>query len=122
MAKGNELGDYSLRMTTVTVKPGLSGSVVLESNWEGSATGYGTVIGTAMMVGADRGTFTYYSVVYNDAGERFSGISTGVYESIGVNIWRTDATIRFNDGDNIIAEGTIDLACHTWKGKFYEVV
>ena len=39
MAKGNELGDYTLRLITVTVKPGLSGSVVLEGNWEGIATG-----------------------------------------------------------------------------------
>ena len=122
MAKGNELGDYTLRLITVTVKPGLSGSVVLEGNWEGIATGYGTILSTSLMVGAGSGTYTFYSAVYLDTGERLTGTATGTYDTIGKHIWQTDAILRLSDGDSIATEGTIDLAGRTWKGKFFEIV
>ena len=122
MAKGNELGDYTLRLITVTVKPGLSGSVVLEGNWEGIATGYGTILCTSLWVGGDSGTYTFYSAVYLDTGERLTGTATGSYETIGKHVWKTEAILRLSDGDSVATEGTVDLIGRIWTGKFYEIV
>jgi hypothetical protein len=55
MAKGKSLGEFSLKFTSFTLTPGPAGSVLTSGNYEGSATGLGTVLGTATFVGGKAG-------------------------------------------------------------------
>ncbi len=38
---GKPVGEFSLQMVTLSIKPGPAGSVIDEGNSEGTATGYG---------------------------------------------------------------------------------
>ncbi len=46
MATGKALGEFSLKAITATYSPGPAGGVLSQVNWEGTATGFGTVFGT----------------------------------------------------------------------------
>jgi hypothetical protein len=51
MASGKAIGEFSLKAITGTHSPGPAGSVLNQVNWEGTATGFGAVFGTATYVG-----------------------------------------------------------------------
>jgi hypothetical protein len=59
MAKGKQLGDFSLRFTSLTYAPGPAGSTLIYGNCEGTATGFGTVHGTGTFVGGKSGTMSW---------------------------------------------------------------
>jgi hypothetical protein len=69
MAKGKELGEFSLKSVTITASPGPSGSTMLQGNFEGPGTGIGTVILTATFVGRKSGTFSTCGGAFGDEGE-----------------------------------------------------
>ena len=74
MAKGKQLGEFSLKFTSLTLTPGAAGSIVTQGNCEGTATGFGTVLGTAAFVGGKSGTFSWCSTAHLDNGDQLSGI------------------------------------------------
>src|SRR5271165_5831401 len=98
MAKGRELGDFSHRLTSVTVQPGPAGSTIQQSTWEGGASGYGTIFSTATFVGGKSGTFSFYTAAYLENGDQVSGSANGVYESVGIHVWRTEGVVHVSDG------------------------
>jgi hypothetical protein len=112
-----QVGEYSLKFTSFRYTPGPAGSVIVEGNYEGTATGFEAVMGTATVVGGKSGTLSYCSSVYLDNGDQLLGQGTGTYESIGKNRWRTHGYIHFSDGRTIVEEGEVDLATRSWKGK-----
>ena len=120
MAKGKQVGEFSLKFTSLTLTPGPAGSIVTQGNCEGSATGYGTVLGTGAFVGGKSGTFSACWAAYLDNGEQLSGIGSGTYESSGKHRWRTQHVIQISNGTSIVNEGEIDLATRSWTGKNFE--
>lgn len=52
MAAGKPIGEFSLKTTSLTFTPGPGGSTLVSANFEGTATGLGTVAGTATFVSA----------------------------------------------------------------------
>ena len=122
MAKGKELGEYSLKFTSFTLSPGPAGSIVTQGNCEGTATGFGTTLGTAMFVGGKSGTLSWCGSSFLDNGEQVSGTGPGTYESIGKHRWRTQGFVDISDGRTLVSEGEIDLATRSWNGKIFEKV
>jgi hypothetical protein len=52
MASGKPVGEFSLKASTLTYTPGPAGSVLVQVNFEGPATNFGTVLGTMTAVSA----------------------------------------------------------------------
>jgi hypothetical protein len=114
MASGKAIGEFSFKAITSTYSPGPAGSVLDQVNWEGTATGFGAVFGTATYVGGPKnGTFSLCSAAYLDNGDGLSGIGQGTYESTGKHQWRTESFMQLSDGRRIAGEGEIDLASRT---------
>lgn len=120
MAKGKQVGEFSLNFTSLGNTPGPAGSIVIQGNCEGQATGFGTVLGTASFVGGKSGTLSWCSSAYLDDGGQLSSMGSGTYESSGTHRWRTVGFIQISDGRSIISEGEIELAKRSWVGKLFE--
>ncbi len=120
MPSGKQIGEYSMKSTSLTLAPGPGGSMVITANFEGTATGFGTIVGTGTFVGGKSGTFSYCGAAYLDNGDTNSGLGTGTYESVGQHRWHTAGILQLSDGSAFISEGEIDLASRSWKGKMFE--
>jgi hypothetical protein len=120
MASGKHLGEFSFKFTSLTITPGPAGSTIIGGNCEGTASGFGTILGTAAFVGGKSGTYSYHAVAYLDDGEEVTGAGTGSYESNGKHRWKTGGVVHISSGGAVAAEGEIDLASRSWKGKIFE--
>lgn len=120
MAKGKSLGEFSHTSTSATLLPGPAGSTIVQVNYEGVATGFGTVALTVAFVGAKSGTLSGLGAAWLDNGDNITGSATGTFESVGVNRWSTSSIWRLSDGSALLSEGEIDLASRSWKGQNYE--
>jgi hypothetical protein len=122
MASGKKIGEFSFKTITITNSPGPAGSVLIQANWEGTATGFGAVFTTATFVGGPKnGTFSECGTAYLDNGDGLSGIGQGTYESTGKHRWHTENFMQLSDGRRIAGEGEIDLASRSWKGTISEM-
>ena len=122
MASGKQLGEFSLKAITATYSPGPAGSVLSQVNWEGTATGFGAVFGTATYVGGPKGgTFSYCAEAFLDNGNAVTGIGQGTFESTGKHRWRTEGFMQISDGRRVASEGEMDLASRSWKGQLFEM-
>ena len=50
MAAGKQVGEFSLKTTSLTLTPGPGGSVLVQGNFEGSSAAFGTILRTATFV------------------------------------------------------------------------
>jgi hypothetical protein len=122
MASGKPIGEFSLKMVGQTNSAGPAGSVLVQVNFEGTGTGFGTIFDTSTFVGGGRdGTFSQVGSAYLDNGDVLSGIGQGTYESKGKHRWATSSIIQISDGRRLASVGEIDLASRTWKGTLSEL-
>jgi len=117
---GKQVGEFSFKFTSFRNTAGPAGSVFIECNCEGTATGYGTVLGTLTAVGAKGGTLGWCASGHLDNGDQLFGQGTGMFESVGKHQWRTKLSIQISDGRSILTEGEADLATRSWKGTIFE--
>src|ERR1700730_14105029 len=97
MASGKQISEFSYKFTSLTFTPGPAGSVLTQGNCEGTASGFGTILGMATFVGGKSGTFSWCAAAYLDNGEQLSGIGPGTYERhtrSGTNEWRSILSSR----------------------------
>jgi hypothetical protein len=111
-------GEYSFKVTSFTLTPGPTGSIPVQCNCEGTATGYGTVLGTLTAVGGNSGTLTWCAQAFLENGDRRLITGSGTYESSGNNRWRTELVLQVSDGHRVLGAGEFDLASHSWSGTF----
>jgi hypothetical protein len=122
MATGKAIGEFSMKAITATYTPGPAGGVLSHVNWEGTATGFGAVFGTATYAGGPKGgSYSWCAAAYLDNGDSQTGMGPGTYESIGKHRWRTEGYMHLSDGRRVAGEGEIDLAARSWKGKIFEI-
>lgn len=106
MASGKKVGEYSLKSITSTHTPGPGGSVLVQVNWEGTATGFGALHGTSVFAGGNRsGTFSWCSTAYLENGDGLTAIGHGTYESNGKNQWSTKTLVEISDGRRLSERG-----------------
>src|ERR1700720_4243281 len=119
---GKSVGEFSLKMITITNIPGPAGSTLIQVNFEGSGAGFGAIFDTSTFTGGGRdGTFSQVGSAYLDNGDVLSGIGQGTYESKGKHRWSTMSIIQISDGRRLASVGEIDLASRTWKGTLSEL-
>ena len=122
MATGKALGEFSMKAITATYSPGPAGGVLSQVNWEGTATGFGAVFGTATFGGGPKGgSYSLCTEAFMDNGDIMTGIGQGTFETVGKHRWRTEGFMQLSDGRRIAGEGEIDLAARSWKGKLSEI-
>ena len=119
---GKAIGEFSLKAITATFGPGPAGGVLNQANWEGTATGFGSVFGTATFAGAGKDeTYNWCGEAFMDDGSVLTGVGPGVADSTGKHRWSTKGYMDLSDGRRIATEGEIDLASRSWKGTIFEI-
>ena len=120
MAIGKEIGEFSLKsITTSYAEEG--GSVQI--NCDGTATGYGTVLGTLTFrgePGATTGALTWRGQGFLENGDTVAGAGQGTWEEIGKHKWRTRLIVTTSDGGCHASDGHLDLESRTLTGKMLE--
>ena len=119
MALGKEFGDFSFKITSV----GYSEDGTAQINLDGTATSYGTVLGTLTLrgePGAKRGTATWRGDGFLENGDVVQGAGEGSWEEIGRHEWRTRLVVSVSDGETFASDGRLDLASRTYTGKNLE--
>ena len=123
MSIGNAIGEFSYTSTGVTVS--ISSNNIIESqvNFEGSATGYGTVISTLTFykddANAENGKVKWVGICYLESGEQVTGSSEGVFDTIGDNQWRLRSMVKLSDGTLLISDGIVNLKGRTFNGEIF---
>jgi len=120
MAIGKELGEFTLKSTgTSYAEEG--GTVRLDC--EGTATGYGTVLGTLRFQGepgAKTGALSWRGQGFLENGDTITGTGEGTWEEIGKHQWRTRLLVSTSDGGCHASDGVLDLATRTLTGKLLD--
>ena len=113
-------GEFSFKITSLIFTPGPANSVLVQATCEGTATGYGAVLGTHTFVVGKSGTHSWCGAAYLDNGDIITYTGQGTHESSGRHKWRTQEVNQLSNGQAHNVEGEIDLAARTWSGKFFE--
>ncbi len=119
-----EAGEFSLEhkgTTYIKTDDGLDNYV----NFQGTATGYGTVIGTLKgsnpLTGSisTSGPCTWSSQAFLEDGTTVTAYGEGSYEQLtDQQKWNITLDIEISNGDKIRSEGQIDLTTLIFSGKF----
>lgn len=113
--------EVSLKASSFSFSPGPTGGVIVQANFEGTATGFGTVCGTmnASPAGQPSGTWDWCGVTYPETGDSLTGAAHGTFSKSGANRWATKGVLQISDGRVGQWEGELDLATRVWSGKVY---
>jgi hypothetical protein len=120
MAIGKELGKFTLKAITTTYS--LDGTSV-EVNLDGTAAGYGAVLGTLTFrgdPGAKSGMLSWRGQGFLPSGETVTGFGEGAWEESGKHRWHTRLIVATTDGRFHASDGLLDLKTRTLSGKMLE--
>lgn len=98
-----------------------NGVITVTLNLEGTAEGYGAVLGTmtAEPAGASSGTYKIVCVSYPESGQSATAIGSGTWTQIDADTWSTSGTTEISDLDGAVkAEGELRLSARSWSGTF----
>jgi len=120
LALGKEIGQFSLKSTsTHYAEEGAS----VQITYDGTATGYGTVLGTITLrgePGAKSGPCSWRGQGFLENGEVVSGAGQGTWEELGKHQWRTRMIVSTSDGRTHASDGKLDLASRSLAGKMFD--
>ncbi len=120
MALGKEIGNFSLKITSVSYADDGAATV----DCDGTADGFGTVLGSLTFAAgepeAKNGALRWRGGAFLDGGEVRQAVGEGAYEEIGNHKWRTRLIVTVSDGQIFGSDGVLDLAGRSLKGKNLE--
>jgi hypothetical protein len=124
MATAKKDAGFSFKSTGVTCAVTPGGGGVNSINFEGTATGFGTVIGTLSFFvdapGAESGRSSWVGSAYLDSGDETFGVSEGFWEKSGKHKWRVRGMLRTSTGATYLSDGVVSLSGRTYKGTLSE--
>ncbi|MBI3303772.1 MAG: hypothetical protein HYZ72_17040 [Deltaproteobacteria bacterium] len=126
MALGKQTGQYSGKLTSLTLGPGPGNAMTGQANMEGTVSGErgeGTYALTHHVViepGAKSGTWSQYGFATMKDGTSLGFRGQGTWEEISAGKWRYRGTGQLSDGSTYATEFEGDWATRTWAGKLYE--
>jgi hypothetical protein len=110
--------------TSVSYSQDASGPMV-RINVEGSATGFGVVLGTLTLradtPGGQTGRASWMGEAFLENGELAQGMGEGFFEKAGKHKWRTRSIMRVSNGTVYKTEGLLSLEGRTYKGTLTEL-
>ncbi len=113
-----EIGEFSLKATSFTVGDG-----TFSANWEGTATGFGDVVGTLTArgePGAEFGTCSWRSASFLENGDQVQAAGEGTWRSIGKHRFQLRFVHAISDGRTVLADGVADMASRSFTGKLFD--
>ena len=119
----DSIGEFTLNHTGNAYAKNDDGVVVAYVNYEGTATGFGTVMGTLAFPlpegGATSGTCSWTGQGFPPDRPWVSGSGDGTWEQVeGKYAWKIDLpAIENSDGSRIHSEGELDLEARTFSGQ-----
>lgn len=125
MAAGKQVGEFSLKSTSLTYAATEGGGSV-QINYEGTAKGEGLtgpVLGTLTgrgTPGAKSGTCSWAGTLYLDNGDELNSQGGGTWEKTGTHKWRVRGMNHLSDGRTRAFEGVVDLATRSFTGTLHE--
>ena len=124
MALSDPIGEFEFTSRGSSISnPTGSGGGSITVDYQGTATGYGTVASsmtfTIQEAGAKSGTVSANNLAWLDNGDSMTGVARGVFNSSGTNTWRVRSMVVVSDGTVLLSEGEISLAEQSYKGKLY---
>ena len=124
MTIGKAAGEFSMKSTSVTASFSANGGGANHVNLEGTATGFGTVIGTLTFLadapGAKTGKVNWLGSGYLENGEILQGFGEGFYAESGKHKWRLRSILRISNGAVLLADGEVSLEGRTYKGTLHD--
>ena len=118
MALGKEVGEFSLKVTSV-----IHEETSAHWNVQGVGTSGGTVQATLTFTGgadAERGAMSGRGVVFMKDGTRMNNVGQGIWNTVGQHKWRVRMLNSRSDGRISLLDGELDLATLSWQAKAYE--
>ena len=120
----DSLGEFSFKHTGNAYAKAADGSLTATSNWEGTATGYGTAFGTLTLTmngGASSGRCSWIAQAFPEGQPWAFGSGDGTWEQIEGHHWKLlFPCLEGSDGSRLRCEGEIDLAARTFKGQMFD--
>lgn len=120
MALGKEIGTFDFKITSWSqAEDGGSVSITVD----GTGSDFGTVLGTLTGViapGAKSGAASWRSQAFLDNGEAVQGRGEGTWVDSGKHQWRIRMNVAISDDRFIAADGTLNLADRSFKGKILD--
>ncbi len=113
-----EIGEFSLKSTSWTM-----GGAELSANFEGTATGFGEVVGTlggSGDPGAEFGQVSWLATGFLDDGTQVQASGGGTWTTIGKHRWQIRMTLGISDGRTILVDGALDMPSRTFSGKIFD--
>ena len=110
---------YSFNWNTITFTES-EDTITATINLEGTAEGFGIVLGTLKVYGAGTpsGTYEFLGVSFPEAGEQVIGRGIGEWRQVAPHRWESSQTTTLSTGDTVKGEGVFDLPNRTWSGTF----
>jgi hypothetical protein len=111
--------NFSTTWNTITLSES-GGDVIATINFEGTADGFGPIMGTLTCQGAGTpsGTYQMLAVSFPEQGEQVIGRGTGEWRQVAPDRWESTQTTDLSTGDSIKGQGIFDLPNRTWSGSF----
>ena len=123
-----QIGEFSLKHTGSTYAKAADGDLAQYANFEGTATGFGTVFGTLVFknplseVGTTSGTCQWAGQAFLDDSTNLGGLGEGTWEQLeGQHKWKINMNVDISDGSKHRSEGEIDLETLSFNGKIFAV-
>jgi hypothetical protein len=128
MALGKQIGQFSLKQTSSTVRPGPGGTLAMQINLQGQLSGEageGIALGTMSVEyepNLKSGTWSYCGMTVLNSGGGNTVNSQGTWEETGHLKFRHRGTSQFSDGRTCGVEFENDATSGsvTISGKLYE--
>jgi len=120
------IGEFTLNHTGNTYAKNKDGVVVAYASYDGSATDFGTVMGTMCFPlsenGATSGTCSWAGQAFQPDGTSSSSSGEGTWEQVeGTHAWKTSIpAMAISDGRVISSQGEIDLEARTFNGQLFD--
>lgn len=120
------IGEFSLNHKGNAYIKTDDGVIVAIVNYEGEATGFGTVFGTMRFPlpdgGATSGTCSWTGQAFPPDQAWVSGSGDGTWEQVeGRYAWKiTLPSIENSDGSRVRSEGELDLETRTFTGQMFD--
>ena len=120
------IGEFDLNHTGNYYAKNDDGVVVAHANYEGTATGFGTVMGTMAFPlpgsGETSGVCSWTGQGFPPDSPPTTSSGDGTWEQVeGKYAWKVSVpVIEISDGTRIRSEGELDLEARTFKGQMFD--
>ncbi len=122
----DSIGEFALNQTANAYVKNDDGVVVAYVNYDGTATGFGTVMGTLAFPlpegGATSGTVSWTGQAFPPDRPWNTGNGDGTWEQVeGRYAWKISLpAIELSDGSRLRSEGEVDLEARTYSGQIFD--